>query len=660
MSQILVDSQQPNSQKGTTQGVDLRHAQTPSNSDQPIAARSWIRRECTLVNIVSAALFLLYAVAFVKSFDGRWFNPLWTTDDAAQQTYPFHEVLKPGLFEGDLITEAMKGYLPPLHWGVNAVATYLTGDPIMAGHWVMLLQVSLAVTFLFLAVRSVTATGPAFLAALWLLHSRHTIQRMTGGLPRGWTPALFAMFFYFAFRKNHWGVLAVIFAGAMLNPPGTLIIGVAYGALLLWRWAMASAEERGVARKRILSSIAVAPLFGLVALTVIQRPPHIGQMVSFEQASQMPEFSRPKGRFPFLPLNPVSIEFKFFGMQAFVGRFHSPPRFVRANIVWIAFGALGITALVALFRRRLSSIPAEVVIFGLAALCTYTLSRIFAFKLYVPDRHIQIPMVFFFITAFVVGVWRALHKGSPCVAEGPGSVHDTSLKSAWSSALGLMAVGALVFVGSGLSLSGDANFNYNSSRRGGMHKWFKANTTPEALIACHPTHCDGMQLFAERRAYVTTETTHPFYQRYNQEMQRRSEIALKAHFSEKLEDVVTVLEPEGITHFVFRAIDFRPDRLPNVSYFPPLDGLVRSMVTRPSGKFAYFEVARRPKEGELPFVVFRDSVSVVVDIKALSAYLRERGWAPPQTSLNAAMQRHAASRNVVVARGAVEKGELRS
>jgi hypothetical protein len=169
-----------------------------------------------------------------------------------------------------------------------------------------------------------------------------------------------------------------------------------------------------------------------------------------------------------------------------------------------------------------------------------------------------------------------------------------------------------------------------------------------------------MQLLAARKALVTTETSHPFYPRYNLEMRRRSEISLRAHYAESLSDVVTLLQPEGVTHFVFRRADFRPQNLPNAKYFPPLNTVVKELVNRPSKKFAFFELPKALDTQAHPYVKFIDNVSIIIDVNALAAHLQKKGWAPPQASLSASIQRHANSRRTLIAAGLVDSAEFPS
>lgn len=625
----------------------------PSNSDR-IASNGMSRRvRVSAAGIVSLVLLTAYVFAFIQSLRGRWFNPHWTTDDAMQQGFPLYDALYPQLLENDLISEVMRGCLPPLHYWVNYGVTLLTQNPIMTGHWVMLIQVVLGAGFLFLAVRALSGFVPATLAVLWLFHSRNSMQRMTGGLPRGWTPGIFAAFLFFAAIRSHKGCLAVILLASLLNPPGALIVGVAYGFLLVWRWISQTGQARIDARKRLVWSIAIAPFFAMVALLVVQRPPHIGQMVSFSEASQMPEFQRPLGRFPFLPLRPAFDEIKMFGYQAFIGRLFRPAQFWRASIWWIVPVALGVIAIIGFVRRRIA-IPAELVFFCLASLTTYSLSRVFAFQLFVPDRHLQIPMVYFLIAAFLVGLWRV----GIGLGQGKEWTGKSSLRSTWPALASYVLLGLIVYQCSGTGLQGDANFNFPTSKRGRMYEWVREHTKQDALIACHPTHCDGMQLFGVRKALVTTETSHPFYPRYNLEMRRRSELSLRAHYAETLEEVASILEPEGVTHFVFRRADFRPENIVRMSYFPPLDTTVKSLVNRSSGVFAFNSLPKQLDPLNHPYVKFIDPISIIIDVRELAVYLRGRGWSPPQGSLAASLQRHSNPHRTVLASGTSGLGEF--
>ena len=594
----------------------------PVGVSAPVSRWTRLRAALTPLNLLMGLFCLAYAFFFWRSVAPYWFHPHWTTDDSLQQVYPFHKVFHPEIFAGDLITEMMECYLAPLHYAIMYGMTWVTGEPIMASHWVMLFQVMLSVGFLFFAVRAVSSTVPALFAVVWLLHTRHIMQRLTAGLPRGWGAPIFCAFLYFLFTRNHRGVLLTILAGCLLHPPATLLVAACYGLFLLW--GVARRSTRSEFRKPFLVYLALSPLFALLTLSVTRMPEHIGTMASYEQAAQMPEFQEPKGRFPFTPLKPAWSEIRTFGFQAFIGRFYSPGRFWRANMPFVVMGALGMLLLIGWLRRR-RVIDAEMVCFLLATGLVYAASRMLAFHLYVPNRHLQFPMGIFFIVVFTVAAWRAFHRGEAGGENAGQRFAATTLRLAWPATLALLVVGALVYAGSGTGLYGAANFNHSITKRGGIWLWVRSNTPEGALFAGHPTFIDPIQLYGVRRAFVTTETSHPFYDRYYAEMKRRLEISLRAFYAPDLRSLVETLEPEGIDFFIFERRQFYPEALSTATYFPPLDTLVRELTNGPVEAYAYRMLPREVNLERYPFMPYRDDQAVVVDVARLREYLQRRG-----------------------------------
>lgn len=576
-------------------------------------------RSMSLWTALSCLTMIIYSVLFWRVISDYWFNPAWTTDDALQQTYPFHRVFEPSLFQGDLITEMVSGYLPPIHYGLSYLFTWLTGDPLMMGHWLMLLQIVSALGFLFFAVRRAAGTAPAFFAVTWLLHTRHVMQRMTSGLPRGWSPLVFSAYFYFALSGNHWGMLMTLLVGCLLHPPATFVIAIAYGLYLVIR--VCFPETRKTYLKPLVRLLIVSPILLLLTLKVLHRPEKIGSMVSYEEALEMPEFQKPLGRFPFVPLRPAFDEIKSFAFQAFITRFYSPGRFWKRHMYEVVIALCGLLLFLT-YKFRRNAVPLSLITFAVAAGSVYFASRVLAFKLYVPDRHLQIPFAYVWITMFTIGIARLLAPREiltpiPEMLAFP----RISTKQGLAGALGLILLAALVLVGSGLGLNGAMNFNFSRTKKGHAWEWLRKNSPVDSIVAGDPTLLDSVFLFGERQGFVTTETAHPFYRTYNEEMKRRLAISLRAHFARSWSEVLALLEPEGIDYFVFDRKQFYPENLKQVTYFPPLDELARSLAQYPPEAYAYKNIPLSADKKPAPFVVHRDGWSLVIDIKKLREYL---------------------------------------
>ncbi|RMG43048.1 MAG: hypothetical protein D6719_04685 [Candidatus Dadabacteria bacterium] len=599
-----------------------RHQNKPAKTEN----LSFISRHLELTSVKSGLLSLpvimaafvctAYLVLFVKSISPYWFHPHWTTDDGLQQLFPFHAVYHPEIFRGDLIYEVMKGYLAPVHYWLGYLITLFTHSPVMTGHYIMLIQLVLAGLFTFLAVKRVAGSAAGFFALTWLFHTRYLMQRMTGGLPRGWATVVLSAFLYFILSRNHRAVLITILIGCMLHPPATLTVAVSYGLFLLLE--IVNRESRSEAARRLKIYLLLSPFFAFITLAVIHRPDYVGQMVTYKEALKMPEFHRPDGRFPFVPLrNPVH-EISSFGFHAFIGRLYNPGTFWKRAARPLVLALLVLLAFIG-WRKKREVIPKEVWIYALSIMIVYFMSRLLAFKLYVPDRHIQFPLALFFIVAFSAGLWRAFYS-----SKGSEDYTDSSFKySRWSlTALAAMAV--FIYICSGSGLYGSANFNYSRDKKGEVFTWIKNHTAERALIAGHPTFIDPVQLFGMRRGYATTETAHPFYKGYYREIKRRLIISLKAHYARNLRELLAILKPEGVDYFVFERARFYPGALKKARYFPPLNQLVRELTSRPYMEYAYRELPDKVDLKKAPFMPFKDRKAALVDLKALEKYLAAR------------------------------------
>lgn len=509
----------------------------------------------------------------------------------------------------------MECYLPPLHYWISYAITLLTGDPVMMGHWVHLIQAVVSITFIFLAVRYVASTPAGFFAAMWLVHTRHIMQRMTGGVPRGWAAVVFTAFLYFLLSGNHLAVLVTIAIGCILHPPSTLIIALTYGLYLTWRVFIP--RTRREYKPHFIRYLLLSPVFVIATYSVVSMPEEIGTMASYSEAASMPEFQKPDGRFPFVPLNPAWSEIRSFGFQAFIGRFFNPGRFWKAAMPFAAISVLLLLMLGQMkYRKRIFS--AELFWFLIATLSVYFASRLLAFKLYVPDRHLQFPMAIFFIVAFTIGAWRLGYKFPRGEGEDLKWRYPTTLSKSWRSVLALFFVGVLIFQGSGMNLRGAANFNTSLYKRGEIWVWFRENTPQKSLVAGYPTWVDPVMLFGIRRAFVTTETAHPFYDVYNAEMKRRLDISLRAHYAKSEKEFLDILEPAGVDYFVFQRALFTDEALRDSKYFPPFNEMIKLVTSAPQSAFLFSKLLTIAKTNKL-VVPYVDKYSLVVDVRALAS-----------------------------------------
>lgn len=576
----------------------------------------------TFADYLAAALLVVYLYFFLwgdsKSAVGIapfWFNPLWLTDDSVQQTYPFWRAIDPTAFDDDFVTRMMINYIPPGHYWLGYTITKLTGDPIMTGHWIMLVQLCLTVGLVFGAVRVLTKSyAAALFGVTWFLHTRHVVQRITAGLPRGWAAPIIAAFLFFAAKQNHRAILGTILVACLIHPPSTVAICLAYGLYLLLQILRPS--TRAQFKRPFIELVALAPIFISITAWSVSKPPEFGAMTTYQEALHKPEFSanEPKGRFPFVPFKPMSQEVSSFAFQAFsTPRLFKASAFMRSYTPYIVVTLAAILCLVGL-RRRIQTFPGLFMSYAVASGIVYVASRVLAFKLFVPDRHLQFPFAILFVVAFTSAVWRIAMSTS--AESSPHAGYSRPTKE-YRGILALAVLAAFIFAGSGTGLYGSANFNYDRYRRGRVFDWLRGHTPLDAVVAGEPIFIDPVQLFAERKGFITSETAHPFYTGYWQEAQRRLELSLRANYALSAEEFLRNVGSEGISYFILDRQSLLGDRLKKAKYYAPFNKLIRQLAEHPPQDYLGRKLLDLPRDVSERFVPYIDDRAIVIDVEAL-------------------------------------------
>lgn len=537
-------------------------------------------------------VLIAYACAYFYAIRGKIFRADISTDDARQQSYVFHQVNHPELFTNDFVTEAMKSYLAPAHYWLSYFVTLFTADPVMTGHVVGCIQLSIALIALFFFLRDRASVAAGCLGVIWFLQTHKFVRTMTGGLPRGWMAPLIFGFLYLLAKRKHVAIVTLLGFGIILNPPATFVCMLTYGIVLM-------IEAIQTRRVRCFYPLLLAsPLYLLATLSVLNRPEFVGEMVSYEQAASMPSFSRAGGRFAFLPFSQPKDEILFKGLYSFYNKRETP---FGSYGLWLALGVVFIPLLCVALRKERRPFLRECTALGFSGLLAYFLARALAFRLYVPERYLLIPLGAFCITATLISLWHCFSKTS-------------------HRCFGILLLSFVVYYGGGSGIGGHLNYNIRARNNADLYQWVKQETFKQALIAGNPTHIDAIPLFGMRAAYITTETAHPFFDRYWKEAKRRLTVTWTAYYSDDIDDFLDVLRSEDITHFIFKKSDFFPKGLEQSTYFKPFDQLVKNLSNKDPKSFVYETFLANKSLKPLGVTPFRSRKSLVIDIVALEKH----------------------------------------
>lgn len=576
---------------------------------------------------IAFIVLAIFAILVVRGFGDQFFDLTCARNDLRQQGFQFYRANHPNIFANDLVYDSMRAYLPPLHFWLGLALTYPTDNPMLTAHILMSVQLLIACVGLFAAVRRLVGVVPASVSVMLFLNSRALIGLMAGGLPRGWIAPVLAVYLYLIVSSSpsqRWRVWAWLFISALLNPVATAILLLANSLVYGVRFFLGA--ERVTYFKRVLLP------FGLLALCVVgllwittRRPPELGTMATLEHASGLQGFSKLGGRFPLLPLSAPWDEFQTVGLQVFTGPWRSLSNSQAAMVPVILLIVVMLLAGGVLFRllqgRKFSELfDPELVCFGCAVAICYSLSREFAFSLYIPERYLGMPLGIFFVAFIPVLVFRLCCERG-CERRGGGRTGDSELAPSKIQLLGMVALTSAVFASAGIGTRGPEMFEVCYRQRAELWDFLQTQTPPDALIAGHPTLLDGVQLFARRSGFITTETAHPFYDTYYAEVKRRIVVVFTAHYATDWRTFYKLLAPEKIDYFVFRNASFKPEALHRTVYQIPFINLLKRLNSKHLTKYVFSKLPAKIDLVNFPFLVYRSDSEAVIDVKELGVFL---------------------------------------
>ncbi len=324
---------------------------------------------------------------------------------------------------------------------------------------------------------------------------------------------------------------------------------------------------------------------GVVTLAIVivgsSTPEGVGPMVSYEQASHMPEFG-PGGRQT------------LFG-QTWSGYWFGHHRTGLGWSPWAVLSMAGaMLVTVATGRRRL--IPLPVWVLAGTGVALWFLARQALFLLYLPNRHSRYAIAAFAIVAFAAAgcaliQWLASRSADRRV------VVDRLCRVAALAAPVIVVAQLLPFAAAAWQKPIDRDMERAYA--------FIASLPRETLVAAHPDLADPVPLRTRRSVLASTEASIAFMQGYYARMRHRIEASLRAAYATSWEELDAILAPFGVD-----VVLTGPAVWSQNGYYAPYDALAREL--RATGERQGF-VLQQP---EAERVLFRSGDVYVVRVGA--------------------------------------------
>lgn len=500
-----------------------------------------------------AASALVFVLAHFWGLSG----PMVVNDDVRQQVFWMQQWQDPGLYPPDLLGDYARAYVP---WGVKAA--YRAAAPVVNPLYFSKILPGVLFMFtagcLFFIGRRLAGPRGAWIAVclLWLLP--FFLDRMSGGLSRGFATPLLAWFLAAWLWRRPGQMSLGLLLQALCVP---YILPVCAGAsLLAWAASLPGWAAPPVFPARWWHWGCLALAAGLAAwFNQGLAQSGFGPLVSAADMAGRQEFGS-LGRYPIVPT--PSIFYELVRPWALIGPFKELGPAGGA----VALGLPAAAALYGLIRLDWPRTLPGLAPLGLllaASLAMYIAARLLLLKLFIPDRYLIYSLNLAYLVILTLGLGAALGRRpvaaglaallvSLCLAAGAGRLHGLRL--------------------------------YDYSDFGPLCREVSL-TPPGALIAGHPETMDNVLTFARRNVLASYELSHPWSKGYWQRLEPRLRALFTAYYAADPAAIRRLAAEYGVTHLVVDRRHFSPEFLAGHPFFSPFDQFIRRAAAHP-GPFA--------------------------------------------------------------------------
>ena len=308
-------------------------------------------------------------------------------DDTCQHIYWMAEFHQRSLFQDDLQTRFAKFVQPKGFVAVYWLASFLV-QPIIFTRVLPFILAPICAIFLLRVGRSKQSLFAGFLLALLLLINDAHMDSFAGGLHKAFAFPIFAIFLFYLSRERFVEAGMTTVASAFFYPPGTALLLVVF-ALSLVRFS-GIRPHLSINKKKVASVGISGLLVFLILFAHYLRPGRdevLGKIVSRKEMKEMPEF-RPGGRVASIPQPGLFPE---IGKQ-----------------VWNGFLLVSFGIFMLLLRKDIVRLPKEAWYFLLAGIILFEVAKIFAARLYEPNRYLNYGLGIFLLFFLATGAQASI------------------------------------------------------------------------------------------------------------------------------------------------------------------------------------------------------------------------------------------------------------
>lgn len=517
----------------------------------------WNSRTVRNESIVAyAALFVVANAHFAALFDTYLIN-----DDVRQHLYWMRGFNDSTLFQNDLLADYAQAYQPAGFVLLYRIFSRII-DPVLFGKILTLVLFTVTSLLAYKIVETWAGPFAGFVAGLLFMVTPVYLDRMSGGLARGFGYPLVLLYLYCLTRKYPVAACLVLLLQCLFYPMVFLICAPVYVVYFV-NFDQPAVFKRIFSRHLVPFGVTMA-VCGIVLLNSAHDQ-RFGRLVTREQMTGRPEYYA-EGRWPVLPTPGLADKVpKNLGKGIVVANYlYDSEKGKLKNVIALPLiFTVALTASYYMIRKdgaaRLAAMlfRKEFILITLSSMAIYKIADWLIVKLFLPVRYVEFTLPVVATLMFSLWISCLIRLFNKRLFKNTGS----------GIAVAMILANAPLQENNGIGDASEHKMLYQ------YIKTLPANT----MIAADPYIADDIPLYSNRKVLVNYKLSHAIYDLYWSEIKRRTYDQIDAFYGSDEKAMSGFFDKYSIDYLVVDTSKYRHLQGARI-YFEPFDTYIRGIL----------------------------------------------------------------------------------
>ena len=456
--------------------------------------------------------------------------------------------------------------------------------------------------------KSVLGRWGGVISIFYMITGTYIMSIIGGGNPRAFSPALYMALIYFLITRNHKGILLNALMGTLFYPQAMIISIFAFFIMdinELYKLGFKKFFHK-YSQKYILFIFTILLIFTILIPFNVNQNRRFGELYSFKEAKSheswhesgrlgkripiqnfLSDIGKTIGLFKRIEVYPfyhISKKIDYGHLKRWIkdkGYLRALNDYWQLKLTgyWVKIGnwnrerghivilMLYVIVPMVISIYGLFKVPQAVIFFCLSVLIAYTLSSVFAFKFYRPDKYLIYPIGVFLSQYIIIGVGHSYKYGKDKINRGTLIV------------LSFLII-EFIFYGTGINKNSSLH-TYIKPHQAGLFSYILTSVKKDEMIAGKLKDMDSIPLLAKRKVLISHETAFPWWKRYNEVIViPRANIVAKAYFADSKELFNELRSKFDVDYFLVDKRDFKNKEYPEDFIISPYDKTARKAFSK--------------------------------------------------------------------------------